>query len=93
MKNQRLLERKQELKQLTLDGRAYRKKWGSGCTPYSREARFKHIAYCMARGKKYEQIEQKVHKCNEIHEYYWKKIEADIEYLKEGFNEDVRASA
>ena len=93
MKNQRLAERKQELKELALKGRAERKEWGSGPTSYSESARFKHIAYCMARGKDYLQIEQKVHEHNEISDWKWETIDKDIAFLKEGFNEDVCISA
>lgn len=93
MKNQRLFERKQELKELTLKGRAERKEYGSGPTSYSETARFKHIAYCMAKGRKYEQIEQKTHEHNKISKYRWESIEKDIAFLKEGFNEDVHLGA
>ena len=93
MKNQRLFERKQELKQLTLDGRNYRKENGCGWTPYSEEARFKHIAYCMSRGTTYAEIELKTHKQNEIDEYRWEAINKDVAYLEGGFSEDVCISA
>jgi len=93
MKNTRLFNRKQEIKQLALDGRAYRSKNGCGWTPYQEEARFKHIAYCMAKGRDYKQIELKVHEHNIISEYEWEAINKDIEFLKEGFNEDVCISA
>ena len=89
MKNQRLAERKQELKELTLDIRKAK--------PYSdylsHQFRYKHIAYCMARGRSYEQIESKVHEHNIISKYDWERINSDIDYLKEGFCEDVCASA
>ncbi len=93
MKNLKLHERKQELKQLTFDGRAYRCKNGSGWTPYTDEARYKHIAYCMAKGRTYEQIEQKVHDHNIISDWKWESINKDIARLQEGFNEDVCTSA
>jgi len=93
MKNQRLQERKEYLKELALKGRAYRKENGSGETPYSDNARYCHIAYCMARGRKYEEIEPKVHECNTISKWKWEQINEDITYLKEGFDEDVRISA
>jgi hypothetical protein len=93
MKNQRLQERKEELKQLALDGRKFRRENGCGWTPYSDQARYKHIAYCMARGRDYLEIENKVHDCNKISSWRWETINKDIEYLKEGFDEDVCASA
>jgi hypothetical protein len=93
MKNKRLQERKDELKSLALQGRNYRKNFGCGWTPYTDEARYKHIAYCMARGKEYKQIEQKVSDEKFISPYTWERIYEDIAYLKEGFNEDVRVSA
>lgn len=93
MKNQRLFERKQELKELTLKGRAERKEYGSGPTSYSESARFKHIAYCMARGRSYEQIELYTHPHNRISDYRWESINKDIEFLKGGFSEDVCVSA
>lgn len=83
MKNQRLAERKQELKELA----AYIKR--NKPTYKSEEFRFKHIAYCMARGKEYNQIEQKTHEHNKISDWKWESINKDIAYLKEGFNEDV----
>ena len=83
MKNQRLAERKEELKDLAL----YIKK---NKPTYKSEAfRFLHIAYCMARGRDYLEIEQKTHEHNKISEYKWKQINSDIAYLREGFNEDV----
>ena len=93
MKNLKLLKRKQELKQLTLDGREYRRKNGSGWTPFTDKARYDHIAYCMARGTKYLEIEQKTREDNVISKYRWEIINKDIVELKEGFNEDVHLSA
>ncbi len=93
MKNQRLLERKQELKKLAKDGREYRRRNGCGWTPYSDKARFKHIAYCIARGRKYLEIERKTREDNFICEYKWEIINKDIAELQEGSNEDVYISA
>ena len=93
MRNQRLLERKLELKELTLKGRAYRQENGSGDTPYTEIARFKHIAYCMAKGTPYEEIELKTHRHNKISEYQWETINKDRGYLQGGFDEDVYLSA
>lgn len=88
MKNQRLLERKEELKALA----AFIKK-NKPVSWKSEEFRFKHIAYCMARGKSYEQIEQKTHEHNKISDYRWESINKDIAYLREGFCEDVCTGA
>lgn len=88
MKNQRLLERKEELKQIAQRIKTRTNRWFEPT-----EFRFKHIAYCMARGRDYLQIEQKVHEHNIISEYKWKEINKDIEFLKEGWNEDVCVSA
>ena len=87
MKNLRLLERKNEIKALA----AYIK--ANKPTYKSEEFRFKHIAYCMARGKEYLQIEAKTHEHNVISDYRWEAINKDIAYLKEGFCEDVCISA
>lgn len=90
MKNQRLAERKQELKEIALDIREDKRKYGwPACR--SEEYRFKHIAYCMARGRKYEEIERKTHEHKKISKYQWEKLNSDISYLQEGFNEDVRS--
>jgi hypothetical protein len=83
MKNLKLAERKQELKDLTLQIKKNKP------TYLSEVFRFKHIAYCMARGRTYEQIEQKTHEHNVISDYRWQAINKDIAELKEGFNEDV----
>ncbi len=45
----------------------------------SNERRIKHIAYCLLRGRTYEQIEQKVHECNVITKYQWKRIHEMVE--------------
>lgn len=86
MKNQRLAERKQKLKELA----TYIKR--NKPTNESEAFRFLHIAYCMARGRTYEQIEQKTHQHNKISAHRWESINRDITYLKEGFNEDVYIS-
>ena len=98
MKNQRLKERKQELKDLAKEIKSLKPKrkgapngYVSGLGYAQREYRFKHIAYCMARGTSYDKIESKTRE--PIWEYYWTKIEEDIEFLKGGFDEDVRVSA
>lgn len=83
MKNLKLAERKQELKDLA----AQIKK--SKPTYLSETFRFRHIAYCMARGRTYEQIEHKTHEHNVISKYRWESINKDIAELQEGFNEDV----
>lgn len=82
MKNQRLVERKQTLKEL-----ARGSKKDSYCY------RHQHIAYCMARGRKYLEIENKVHDHNILSKWEWERLNEDIAYLKEGFNEDVHISA
>ena len=87
MKNQRLIQRKEELKELA----SYIKK--NKPTHKSEEFRFKHIAYCMARGRSYEQIENKVHEHNIISKYRWEIINKDIEFLSEGFCEDVHSDS
>jgi len=92
MKNQRLLERKLELKELTKKIREDKRAHGSP-SMYSDSFRYSHIAYCMARGRSYEQIENKVHEHNVISDWRWESINKDIEYLREGFNEDVCVSA
>lgn len=38
------------------------------------EFRRKHIAYCLLRGRTYEQIESKVHDCNKLKQADWDKI-------------------
>jgi hypothetical protein len=83
MKNLKLAERKKELKELA----AYIK--ANKPTHLSETFRFKHIAYCMARGRTYEQIEAKTHQHNVISEWRWISIKKDIAELQEGFNEDV----
>jgi hypothetical protein len=83
MKNLRLAERKQELKDLTVQIKKNKP------THLSEIFRFRHIAYCMARGRTYEQIEQKTHEHNIISEFRWASINKDIADLKEGFNENV----
>jgi hypothetical protein len=93
MKNTRILERKEELKQLAKQIREVKREFGYGQWSESERYRFLHIAYCMARGRSYEQIEQKTHEHNKICKYRWEKINEDIAYLKEGWNEDVCASA
>lgn len=80
MKNLKLATRKQELKELA----AYIK--ANKPTHLSETFRFKHIAYCMARGRSYEQIEQKTHDHNAIPEWRWQSIKKDIAELQEGFN-------
>ena len=80
MKNLRLAERKQELKDLA----AQIKK--SKPTHLSETFRFKHIAYCMARGRSYEQIEQKTHDHKAITKWRWEDIKKDITFLQESFN-------
>ena len=75
--------RKQELKDLA----AYIKK--NKRTFKSYEFRIKHIAYCMARGRTYEQIEQKTHEHNVISKYQWESINKDISELRGVSNEDV----
>lgn len=50
----------------------YKERWNiynkvpapAGCM--SQEYRYKHVAYCLARGRKYEEIERKVTEGNEI---------------------------
>jgi hypothetical protein len=84
MKNLKLAERKQELKDLTVQIKKNKP------THLSEIFRFRHIAYCMVRGRTYEQIEQKTHEHNIISDYRWQIINKDINELKEGFNEDVR---
>lgn len=41
-------------------------------SPY--EYRRLHIAYCLLRGRTYEQIEPKVHECNKLTKWDWEKI-------------------
>ena len=41
----------------------------------SHEYRLYHIAYCLLRGKLYEQVENKVHDCNKLSAYDWAEIE------------------
>ena len=88
MKNLKLVERKQELKELA----AFIKR-NKPCSWKSEEFRFKHLAYCMAKGREYLEIEQKVHEHNIISDYRWESINQDIANLREGFNEDVYISA
>lgn len=88
MKNQRLIERKQELKDIAKRIKERTNRWYEPS-----DFRFKHIAYCMARGRSYKEIENKVHNHNIISDYKWQEINKDIDYLREGFNEDVRISA
>lgn len=84
MKNLKLAERKQDLKDLA----AYIKQ--NKPTYSSEEFRFKHIAYCMARGRKYEEIEQKTHEHKVISEFRWIAINKDIADLQAGFvNEQI----
>ena len=94
MKNQRLAERKQQLKELAAQIKQDKIDFGRGSTQWESEMfRFQHIAYCMARGRSYEQIEQKTHEHNKISKYRWESINNDIAYLKEGFNEDVHTGS
>lgn len=87
MKNLKLAERKQELKELAAEIKLGKPTYKSSIF------RYKHIAYCMARGKDYLQIENKVHEHNIISKYRWESINKDIAELREGFNEDVHPSA
>jgi hypothetical protein len=92
MKNKKLAERKQELKDLSEQIRKDKREHGFGYGD-SEGFRYRHIAYCMARGRKYLEIENKVHECNVISKYRWEIINKDIAELQEGFNEDVCISA
>jgi roadblock/LC7 domain-containing protein len=74
--NEKLLELKKELKQEASEIRAMKASRCAANSGYVHglhwaqlEYRYKHIAYCMARGRTYEQIEGKVHDCNKISEY------------------------
>lgn len=56
------------------------------------EFRHKHIAYCLARGKTYEQIESKVHDENKLSEKHWEKINAMVKAVQDE-QEALRPSA
>jgi hypothetical protein len=47
------------------------------------EFRHKHIAYCLARGKTYEQIESKVHEHNKLTEKHWEKINSMVKAVQD----------
>lgn len=94
MKNLKLQERKTYLKSLAREIRELKsqrksKPYGyvSGLYSSQWEYRCKHIAYCMARGRSYEEIEKSTH--TPIEQYYWDRINEDIEELRGGFSEDV----
>ena len=73
--NTKLLVMKSELKELA---KSIKTKTYTSC--YARiDYRHKHIAYCLLRGRTYEQIEQKVHEHNLLKEYHWKKIHEIME--------------
>lgn len=84
MKNLKLAERKQQLKELA----EFIKK-NKPCHSSSESFRFKHLAYCMARGRKYEEIEQKTRDNKVISEWQWTRINKDIDELKAGFHEEA----
>lgn len=84
MKNLLLATRKQELKELA----AFIKR-NKPTHHQSERFRFLHIAYCMAKGRKYEQIEQKTHDYKVISDWRWTSINKDIEELKAGFNAEA----
>jgi len=75
-----MTEKKEELKQLanhirTLKDRRKDNNTGQGETLNEGQwYRHEHIAYCLVRGRTYEQIEQPREE-NKIPEYTWKKIE------------------
>jgi hypothetical protein len=101
-----MTEKKEQLKQManhirTLkDGRKSGKTSNYECYKAGRSCRIEHIAYCLTRGRTYEQIEQPK-ECNRIFEYEWKKIntlhetlkakvdEATAEYLKNKYEREV----
>ena len=92
--NQKLVTRKQELKELAKKIRELKeqRKPMRGYVPglYSAQEsyRYKHIAYCMARGKEYEEIEQKVSLENFIHEFLGM-IEITVEHFKARFDDPL----
>lgn len=53
------------------------------------EFRHKHIAYCMAKGRSYEQIENKTREGNEPDFNYIKKLVEEYEAKKEQIDEAV----
>lgn len=73
--NTKLSIMKSELKELAAKIRKSKPYW---CQE-SQEYRFKHIAYCMLRGRTYEQIEQKTHEQNILKEHHWIAINRIIE--------------
>ena len=56
------------------------------------EFRHKHIAYCLARGKTYEQIEPKTHEQNKLLQKHWDKINAMVKAVQDE-QEALRPSA
>lgn len=70
MKNTKLLKLKEELKELA---KSIKNKTYTSCYT-RRDYRYMHIAYCLLRGRTYEQIEQKVHDQNVLDKRAWSKI-------------------
>ena len=73
--NTKLLVMKSELKELATKIKASKPYWCQEKQDY----RMLHIAYCMLRGRTYEQIEQKTHDQNILKEWHWTRINKIIE--------------
>jgi hypothetical protein len=86
--NEKLLALKKELKQEASEIREMKAKrcaanngYVHGLSWAQMKYRYKHIAYCLARGRTYEQIEGKVHDCNKVSEYKMDQIKTEAARL------------
>jgi hypothetical protein len=101
-----MTEKKEQLKQMANHIRTLKNERKGGetsiwqCYKAGREYRIEHIAYCLARGRTYEQIEQP-RECNRIFDFEWTKINkfrdtlelkvdaATAEYLNNKYKKEV----